>query len=358
MPSRGLHHQLSGIVLGVGATLSCALAQAQLAPIDGAARRPGIAPVEATRAHPDVLGCVELVRDPQAAPAAGATALLWTGTCRDGLRDGAGLLKVFRAHELLVASSGRYQNGLRIGPWLWEFPDGRRLEARFAGDGNDPLERVFESAKGERSRQLWHNGSYVTDAGIAPPPELRPYVPAGAIDPGNTPGNTRGNTPRAGKSDAVAYAASHFRTANCAGKRRIDARSDFLATRRDVDLFVREGDATVRAEIDVELQGWSRAIQAGALRAAALTGAVGAKSGGITGSAGDDAGALRDRYDWVRCHQSSGLPFLARMQQSVRACERVSLIKLDTVRASGNPRLQAEFADCLHAEIHAPRWAR
>ncbi len=344
MPKRGLHRCLT-VALIAGAVFVGGAPKAQLAPTDAAARRSGVAPVEASRAHQDINGCFELVRDVQPAPG-GATALLWSGTCRDGLREGAGLLNVYRGHELLVASSGRYQNGLRIGPWLWEFPDGRRLEARFAGDGNDPLERVFESAKGERSRQIWNNVGYVTDAGIAPAPELRPYLPAGSGNPGNMP--------RAGKSDAAAYAASHFRTANCAGKRRLDARSDFLATRRDVDLYVREGDATIRAEIDAELQSWSRAMQAGALRAAALTGAVGAKR--PAGS--DDAGVLRDRYDWVRCHQANGLPFLARMQQSVGACERVSMIKLDTVRASGNPRLQAEFADCLHAEIHAPRWVR
>lgn len=302
---------------------------------------------QGTRAHPDILGCGEYVRDVQPAITGEGTALSWTGACREGLRDGAGLLRVYRGLELLVSSSGRYQNGFRIGPWSWEFPDGRRLEARFAGDGRDPLERVFESSKGERSRQIWHDGAYVTDAGIAAPPEPRLLEPGVAAQPVSTR--------RTGRSDAAAYAAAHFRTASCARTQPVPARSDFLATRRDVDLFVRAGEGAIRAEIDAELRSWTRAMQAAALRTAAQTGGVGANRASV--AANDDA-ALRARYEWVRCHEANGLPFLARMQQSTGACERVSMIKLETVRASDNPRLQAEFADCLHAEIHAPRWAR
>lgn len=309
---------------------------------------------QGTRAHPDIQGCFEYVREVQPMITGADTALSWTGPCRDGLRDGPGLLRVYRGLELLVSSSGRYQNGFRIGYWSWEFPDGRRLEARFAGDGRDPLERVLESSKGERSRQIWQDGAYVADAGIAPPPEPRPLEPAVAAWPVSTQ--------RTGRFDASSYAAAHFRTANCARAQRVEPRSDFLATRRDVDLFVRVGEGALRAEIDAELRSWTRAMHSAALRAAAQTGGVSANRTSIAVdranvAAADDV-ALRARYEWVRCHEANGLPFLARMQQSAPACERVSLIKLDTVRASGNPRLQAEFADCLHAEIHAPRWAR
>lgn len=347
MAIQGLYRRsLDVAAIVVSVWLGSVPAHAQLAPGDGA-RRGGASTAEAIRAHPDILGCQEYVRESAPAAPGGSDLIVWTGACRDGLRDGIGLLKVLRGHELLVASSGRYEGGFRAGSWLWEFPDGRRLEARFAGDGHDPLERVFESAKGERSRQLWRDGHYVTDPGVAPPPEARPLAtaPAGMS---NAPNAVRG------KSEATLYAAAHFRTAQCAGKRRIDARSELLATRRDVDLFVREGDAALRAEIDAELQSASRALQVGAVRAAALTGGV------RTNRAGEaaESTALRDRYDWVRCHSANGLPLLARMQQSVGACERVSMIRLETVRASGNPRLQAEFADCLHSEILAPRWTR
>lgn len=347
MPIKGWQRCLVGGTAAIASVLlGSAQVYAQVASPESGVRRAGGTRPEVARAYQDVLGCQEMVRDLQPAAAGGADALSWTGECRDGLRDGAGRLKVHRGHALLVASSGRYENGFRIGPWLWEFPDGRRLEASFAGDGRDPLERVFESAKGERSRQLWKDGQYVSDPGVAPAPEVRPQWSA--------PTTSASPSRRTGKSEGSLYAAAHFRTASCAGKRGIDARSDLLATRRDVDLFVREGDAAVRAEIDADLHGWSRAMQAGALRAAALTGGV--KTSRASGA--DEWTALRDRYDWVRCHHANGLPFLARMQQSVGACERVSLIRLDTVRASGNPRLQAEFADCLHAEIHSPRWVR
>lgn len=67
---------------------------------------------------------------------------------------------------------------------------------------------------------------------------------------------------------------------------------------------------------------------------------------------------MEDRRRWVKCHQGSGLPYLARMTEAVPVCERVLLFRLERVRAEGNTRLQAEFADCLHGDMHSARWSQ
>jgi hypothetical protein len=303
-------------------------------------------------AYEDARGCVERVREAESHWHNGAPTIYWSGGCKDGLREGDGTLKLYSARQVLVVSSGRYVNGFRSGPWLWEFPDGRKLEARFGGNGRDPAERVLENAKGERFRQLLQSdGSYVDDAGISPPPEMRMLAV-------NAPVNTDASRRLAKPGEGATYASAHFRVASCAGKARVDSRHELAATRRDIDRFVREGDAALRAEVAADLELWSKSMATLAVRAAAYAGGTTDAGDALRKQLRGQLNDARDRYDWARCHYNAGLPYLARMIQSVPVCERASLFKLDAVRASGNPRLQAEFADCLQTEIHSARWGR
>ncbi len=294
-------------------------------------------------AYEDARGCVERVREPVAEWRTRAPAIFWSGECREGLRDGMGSFKLYEGRLLVVASGGGYVNGFRIGPWRWEFPDGRRLEAHFPGDGSEPIQRIVESVNGERQLQRLSAGAYLDEPGIAPAP-TRSSASARGIVIKSAPGH----------GEAAAYAAAHFPVASCAGKGGIDPRVDLLATRRDVDRFVRDGEEAVRQEIADDIRMWSRGLVATMIRALAYAASSAAESNALRAR----AQATQDRLAWARCHQKSGLPYLARMLQAVPGCERASLFRLESVRESDNPRLQAQFADCLHADIHSARWGR
>lgn len=330
------------LILGVG--LALPIVHAQTAPVTIAhapdPQRPGI-----YFGYQDARGCVERVRDPAAEWSSRAPAILWTGSCNAGIRDGAGTFKLYNGRLLLVAATGRYDGGFRIGPWQWEYPDGRRLEARFFGDAREPNERIVETAKGERRLQRLIGGTFQDDSGIAPGPEPR-TMPAPAGGDSSKPAFIR--------NEAASYAAAHFRVASCAGKGGIDPRTDLLATRRDVDRFVRDGEAAVREELANDLAAWSRAQFALTVHAVAYAASPPAASEDMR----LQIQSLQERTRWAQCHLKNGLPYLARTQQAVAACERASLFKIESVRTSDNSRLQAEFADCLYADIHSARWAR
>jgi hypothetical protein len=295
----------------------------------------------------DTRGCAERVREPAAEWHTRAPEFFWSGACTEGIREGHGTFKLYEGRLLMVALSGRYAGGFRIGTWTWEFPDGRRLEANFRGDAREPVQRVIESEKGERQLQRLSGGNYRDEPGFAPDPAARTSRPAVQVG---------GETTRqpARSSEGAAYAAAHFRPANCAGPVRVAPHQDFLATRRDVDRFVREGEAAVREEVASDLATWSRAQFAMNIRMLAYA----ASPSFMTDSLRERLQAMEDRHRWVTCHQRSGLPYLARMIQAVPACERALMFRLEHVREQGNTRLQAEFADCLHADIHSVRWGR
>lgn len=332
------------LILGIGVGLAMPIVRAQTAPVTIThapdPQLPGV-----YYGYQDARGCVERVREPVAEWSSRAPAILWTGPCNAGFRDGVGTFKLYRGRLLLVAATGRYDGGFRIGPWRWEYPDGRRLEARFFGDAREPTERIVETAKGERRLQRLIGGTFQEDSGIAPAPEPR-RMPA---PDGGESGRSALN-----RSEAASYAAAHFRVASCAGKGGIDPGTDLLATRRDVDRFVRDGEAAVREELASDLAAWSRAQFALTVYAVAYAASPPAASEDLR----LQIQAMQERTRWAQCHQKNGLPYLARTQQAVTACERASLFKIESVRASDNSRLQAEFADCLHADIHSARWAR
>ncbi len=332
------------LMAGIGVGLATPIAQGQTAPVTIThapdPQRPGV-----HFGYQDARGCVERVREPAAEWSSRAPAILWTGACNAGIRDGVGDFKLYNGRLLLVAATGRYADGFRIGPWRWEYPDGRKLEARFVGDAREPTERIVETAKGERRLQRLIGGTFQEESGIAPNPEPR-TMPA--------PAGGESSKPVLIRNEAASYAAAHSRVASCAGKGGIDPRTDLLATRRDVDRFVRDGEAVVREELANDLASWSRAQFALTVHAVAYAASPPAASEDLR----SQIQAMQDRTRWAQCHQKNGLPYLARMQQAVFACERASLFKIESVRASDNSRLQAEFADCLHADIHSARWAR
>ncbi len=296
-------------------------------------------------AYEDARGCLERVREPVIEWNARVPTIAWSGGCVGGLRDGVGMFKLYDGKRLLVASTGRYADGFRIGPWRWEFPDGRRLEARFIGDAREPIERIVESVHGERQVQRLSAGTYRDEPGIAPAPELSGAQAAARADPVK---------PVPGRGEAASYAAAHFPVASCAGRAGIDRREDLLATRRDVDRFVRDGEGAVRQEVADDIAVWSRALVVSMIHALAHA----PTPSGPTADQRVRMQSVQDRLLWLQCHQKNGLPYLARIAQAVAGCERASLFRLERVRASGNSRLQAEFADCLHADIHSARWVR
>ena len=295
--------------------------------------------------YEDTRNCVERVREPTAEWSGRAPEITWSGVCVDGVREGAGLLKLYQGRLLTVALAGSYVDGYRIGNWRWEFPDGRKLEAQFRGDAREPSMRVVESARGERQLQRLSGGVYRDEPGVAPEPDRRAIKSA-------PPASSGPVKPALGQGEGAVYAAALIRSTHCAGKSRIEPRSDFLATRRDVDRFVREGEMAVREEVVLEIATALRAEFA--LNARIL--AYAASPSFMSDSLRERLQSIGDRRRWVACHQQSGLPYLARMLQAVPVCERALMFRLEPVRAEGNTRLQAEFADCIHGDIHSARW--
>jgi len=297
-------------------------------------------------AHLDVRGCVERVREPETQWHGRAPTIVWSGTCVNGLRDGTGTMKLYQGRQLVATSTGRFVDGYRAGPWAWEYPDGRRMEARMPGSGTDPLERIMETPKGERMRQLLAGGQYIddpsgsTDTDLPAPPPAEPVAVRDLRKPVPV--------------DAVRYAAANFRVGTCAGRGRYDASSDFLATRSDVDHFIREGESAVRTEADRDLFTWQRSITAIAIRLAALAGTRAPEYDAFA----QELAEMHERLAWGRCHRQAGYPWLARMIEAVPACERASMLRAGTVRTSGNPRVQAVLAECVHGSIHSTRWPK
>lgn len=199
-----------GLILVIGIGFATPIARAQTAPVTIThapdSQRPGV-----YFGYQDARGCVERVREPAAEWSSRAPTIVWTGTCNAGFRDGVGTFKLYNGRLLLVAATGRYEDGFRIGQWRWEYPDGRRLEARFVGDAREPIERIVETAKGERRLQRLIGGAFQEESGIAPAPEPR-TMPA--------PAGGESGKPVLIRNEAASYAAAHFRVASCAGKDR------------------------------------------------------------------------------------------------------------------------------------------